>query len=113
MQALTLSGCNCSRRVLRTKLNRKNNGQAFPSRFPFAGCGSRSNESRAKRSRRAITNPSPPMLRSILDVPMKCAICGAITRAGDCEPDVDGDGSLGCPVPDCGGIALEVEGNKS
>ena len=48
-------------------------------------------------------------LTSILDVPMKCEICGAVTRAGDCEPDVDGDGSLGCPVPDCGGIAKELE----
>jgi hypothetical protein len=46
-------------------------------------------------------------LRSILDVPMKCELCGAVTRAGDCEPDVDGDGSLGCPLPDCGGIVRE------
>lgn len=29
-----------------------------------------------------------------------------------CEPDVDGDGSLGCPLPDCGGIATEVEAKK-
>lgn len=49
-------------------------------------------------------------LASILDVPMKCELCGTITRAGECEPDVDGDGSLGCPLPDCGGIAKEVEG---
>ena len=46
-------------------------------------------------------------LGSILDVPMKCELCGTVTRLGDCEPDVDGDGSLGCPLPDCGGIAKE------
>jgi hypothetical protein len=46
-------------------------------------------------------------LRSILDVPMKCQRCSAVTRAGDCEPDADGEGSLGCPVPDCGGICKE------
>ena len=43
-------------------------------------------------------------LGSIMDVPMKCPLCGTITRLGDCEPDVDGDGSPGCPLPDCGGI---------
>jgi len=48
------------------------------------------------------------MLSSILDVPMKCPDCGAVTRAGDCEGDVDGDGSLGCPVPDCGGICVAL-----
>jgi hypothetical protein len=47
-------------------------------------------------------------LGRIGDVPMKCQLCGAITRLDDCEPDVDGDGSLGCPLPDCGGIALEL-----
>lgn len=35
--------------------------------------------------------------RSILDVPMTCQKCGWTTRAGDCIPDVDGEGSLGCP----------------
>jgi hypothetical protein len=49
-------------------------------------------------------------MKSILDVRMQCRMCGAISRAGDCEPDVDGDGSLGCPVPDCGGIAKELPG---
>ena len=53
----------------------------------------------------------------IEDVPMKCQSCGTVSRLGDCEPDVDGDGSLGCPLPDCGGIAKElapyqVEGKK-
>lgn len=51
------------------------------------------------------------MLRSILDVPMTCELCGTVTRAGDCEPDVDGDGSLGCPLPDCGGIVHETLGD--
>lgn len=49
------------------------------------------------------------MLRSVLDVPMICALCGKISRAGDCEPDVDGEGSLGCPLPDCGGIVKELD----
>ncbi len=48
-------------------------------------------------------------LRSILDVRMICDICGAPCRAGDCEPDVDGEGSLGCPVPDCGGVLHEAD----
>ena len=46
-------------------------------------------------------------LGRIGDVPMRCKICGTVTRFEDCEPDVDGDGSPGCPVPDCGGIAKE------
>jgi hypothetical protein len=48
-------------------------------------------------------------LKSITDVRMECMLCGKITRAGDCEPDVDGDGSLGCPVPDCGGICIQED----
>jgi hypothetical protein len=47
-------------------------------------------------------------MRSILDVLMRCPICGTVTRAGDSEPDADGDGSCGCPVPDCGGILIEL-----
>lgn len=43
----------------------------------------------------------------IEDVPMRCILCSTVNRLGDCEPDVDGDGSLGCPVPDCGGTAVE------
>lgn len=46
-------------------------------------------------------------LTSILDVPIVCQLCGSTCRAGDCEPDVDGEGSLGCPVTDCGGIMQE------
>ena len=42
-------------------------------------------------------------LRSILDALMECPRCGQRFRVGDCEPDIDGEGSLGCPVPDCGG----------
>jgi hypothetical protein len=52
-------------------------------------------------------------LGRIEDVPMKCQLCGTVTRLGDCEPDVDGDGSLGCPLPDCGGIALEVSPSEN
>jgi len=41
---------------------------------------------------------------SILDVPMECPRCGYRARLADCEPDCDGDGSLGCPIADCGGV---------
>ena len=34
---------------------------------------------------------------SILDVRMQCPVCRMITSIGECEPDIDGDGSLGCP----------------
>ncbi len=44
---------------------------------------------------------------SILDAMLVCSICGSTNRVGDCEPDVDGDGSLGCLVEDCGGIMVE------
>lgn len=54
-----------------------------------------------------ICIPSGP--RSILDVRMRCQKCGAVRRAGDCLPDVDGEGSLGCPRQSCGGIAIESE----
>ena len=47
-------------------------------------------------------------LTSILDAPLRCQLCGKVSRAGDCEPDIDGDGSLGCPEPDCGGTMQEV-----
>lgn len=35
-------------------------------------------------------------LVSILSVPMQCPRCAWRGRVYDCEPDVDGDGSLGC-----------------
>lgn len=46
-------------------------------------------------------------LPSILDVVLVCERCGQLNRVADCEPDVDGDGSLGCPVADCGGKMRE------
>lgn len=46
-------------------------------------------------------------LQSILDVPMVCDTCGSTCTVKDCEPDVDGEGSLGCPVADCGGMMFE------
>jgi hypothetical protein len=48
-------------------------------------------------------------LQSILDVQMRCSRCGCIVTIAECEPDCDGDGSLGCPVPDCGGVMQEAE----
>jgi hypothetical protein len=47
-------------------------------------------------------------LRSILDVKMVCDTCLKTFRAGECEPDVDGDGLLGCPEPDCDGLMVEL-----
>jgi hypothetical protein len=44
------------------------------------------------------------MLGSILDVEMICPLCGWKGTVKDCEPDADGDGGLGCPVEDCGGM---------
>jgi len=37
------------------------------------------------------------------DVIMKCQSCGSLNRIDDCEPDIDGDGSRGCPITECGG----------
>ena len=37
------------------------------------------------------------MCQYITDVKMRCPVCLLITIVGDCEPDIDGDGSLGCP----------------
>lgn len=42
---------------------------------------------------------------SILEVPMECSKCDWRGIVDDCEPDVDGDGSLGCPK--CGSICIE------
>ena len=38
-------------------------------------------------------------MQSILDEKLKCPKCGQIITVGDADPDIDGDGSLGCP--DC------------
>jgi hypothetical protein len=43
-------------------------------------------------------------LKSILDAELFCNKCGTVSRVGGCEPDVDGDGSLGCLQADCGGF---------
>jgi len=37
-------------------------------------------------------------LKSILDVKLKCPVCGFEFTIGNAFPDVDGDGSLGCPI---------------
>lgn len=34
--------------------------------------------------------------QSILDVKMKCPECGLVAPVWDCDPDIDGLGSLGC-----------------
>jgi hypothetical protein len=38
---------------------------------------------------------------------MVCSLCGSTCRGGDCQPDIYGDGALGCPVTDCGGVMVE------
>lgn len=48
-------------------------------------------------------------LGSITDALLECRSCGKISRVGDCEPDIDGDGRYGCPVPDCGGVMGEMQ----
>lgn len=48
----------------------------------------------------------PDNATRIEDVAAKCEGCGLVHRFGDCEPDVDGDGSMGCPTPDCGTVIV-------
>lgn len=48
-------------------------------------------------------------LTRIGDVPMKCATCGQVCKFDDCEPDADGEGTPGCPQPDCGGLMKTAE----
>ncbi|KKK92034.1 hypothetical protein LCGC14_2706970 [marine sediment metagenome] len=36
-------------------------------------------------------------LKSILDVKLRCPECALVVKVGAAEPDIDGDGSLGCP----------------
>ena len=38
-----------------------------------------------------------PIRKRITDVACVCPVCGWTGTVGECEPDVDGDGSLGCP----------------
>jgi hypothetical protein len=56
-----------------------------------------------------MSEPKPSAELRIGDVPMQCGKCGAIVKVYDCEPDVDGEGSLGCSVPDCGGL-MQIPG---
>lgn len=44
---------------------------------------------------------------SILQERMKCPLCAFRCTVDACEPDCDGEGSLGCPQPDCGGVMRE------
>lgn len=41
--------------------------------------------------------PNPYRKERITNVLMRCPKCGLIESVGECEPDVDGDGNLGCP----------------
>ena len=47
-------------------------------------------------------------LSSILDIEVKCPVCGWKGMIRDTEPDVDGDGSPGCPQCLCNVIAIKV-----
>lgn len=44
-----------------------------------------------------MVNASGEKLISILDVIMQCPECSKMWTVGQAEPDIDGDGSLGCP----------------
>lgn len=46
---------------------------------------------------KSLLQPLPRAGRKITDVLCQCPGCGWAGTVGDCEPDVDGDGSLGCP----------------
>ena len=51
-------------------------------------------------------------LGSILDAKVKCPVCGWNGTIGDAEPDVDGDGSPGCPKCLCNVIIVQAKSNK-
>lgn len=36
-------------------------------------------------------------MSNILDHELQCPYCGTIVTVGNAEPDIDGDGNLGCP----------------
>jgi len=44
----------------------------------------------------------------ISDAKVKCPACGWKGTVNDCEPDVDGDGSPGCPVCLCNVIMVGI-----
>lgn len=48
------------------------------------------------------------MLR-IHEQPMKCPSCGHKCILDECMVDCDGDGSFGCPIPDCGAVMQITE----
>ncbi len=50
-----------------------------------------------------MRDPKEAKAIRIGDVSMKCPLCGFECRLYDAEPDCDGEGSLGCPEPNCGG----------
>jgi hypothetical protein len=46
-------------------------------------------------------------MTSIMDVLMKCKKCRHVCRIEDanCDDETEeGDGNIGCPLPDCGGV---------
>ena len=47
----------------------------------------------------------------ISDAKVKCPACGWKGIVDDCEPDVDGDGSPGCPICLCNVIMEEATVN--
>ena len=48
-------------------------------------------------------------LGCILDVGVKCPVCPWSGKIGDTEPDVDGDGSPGCPNCLCNVVLHQQE----
>ena len=49
-----------------------------------------------KRNGSGRAAPKPANGKRITDVACRCKVCGWTGTVGECEPDVDGDGSLGC-----------------
>ena len=48
------------------------------------------------------------------EVPMRCGSCESVFCLDDCDiDDPFGDGSIGCPISDCGGLMHEETSTKA
>lgn len=46
-------------------------------------------------------------MKSILDQVVSCITCSWIGTVGECEPDINGEGDLGCPK--CGTVVITLD----